>query len=116
MTRALERLVTWAGRYVDISALNLRAALLRWLEQISRFLLSWGAQVVGNIASFIAQAVVAFFTLFFLFRDSKLMLARAAAVLPVPADQVQRRHNRTNGWRSVERSSGRITFALSAPR
>lgn len=71
---------------MSISALNVRAALLRWLEQISRFLLSWGAKVVGNIASFIAQAVVAFFTSFFLFRDSKLMLARTAAVLPLQAD------------------------------
>jgi predicted PurR-regulated permease PerM len=93
VTRTLERFVIWAGQYVDISALNLRAALLRWLEQISRFLLSWGAQIVGNIASFVAQAVVAFFTLFFLFRDSGLMLARTAAVLPLRADQVQRLYN-----------------------
>ncbi len=93
VTRTLERLVTWSGKYVDISALNLRAALLRWLEQISRFLLSWGAQIVGNIASFIAQAVVTFFTLFFLFRDSGVMLARTAAVLPLQANQVQRLHN-----------------------
>src|SRR6185312_4529445 len=93
VTRMLERLVTWAGQYVDISALNLRAALLRWLEQISRSLLSWGAQVVGNIASLVARVVVAFFTLFFLFRDSKLMLARTAAVLPLQAGQVQRLYN-----------------------
>ncbi len=90
VTGMLERLLTWAGRYVDISALSLRAALLGWLEQASRFLLSWGAQVVGNIASFMAQAVVAFVTLFFLFRDSRPMLARMGAVLPLQAGQVQR--------------------------
>lgn len=87
---AVERLLNWAGQYVDLSGLNLRAALLRWLEQISRYLLTWGAQVVSNIISFIAQAVVAFFTLFFLFRDGGLMMNRTASVLPLKPDQVER--------------------------
>jgi predicted PurR-regulated permease PerM len=87
---AVERLLNWAGRYVDLSGLNLRAALLRWLEQISRYLLTWGAQVVSNIISFIAQAVVAFFTLFFLFRDGGLMMNRTASVLPLKPEQVKR--------------------------
>lgn len=33
---------------------------MRWLEQISRVVLSWGAQVVSNIISFLVEAVVAF--------------------------------------------------------
>jgi len=57
---AMERLLGWAGRYIDLSTLDLRGALLRWLEQISRFLVSWGAQVVSNIISFFADAVIAF--------------------------------------------------------
>jgi predicted PurR-regulated permease PerM len=87
---AMERLVGWAGRYVDLSTLDLRGALLRWLEQISRFLLSWGAQVVSNIISFFADAVIAFFTLFFLFREGGSMRERAAEVLPLNAGQVER--------------------------
>ena len=87
---ALDRLLGWAGRYIDLSTLDLRGALLRWLEQISRFLLSWGAQVVSNIISFFAEAVIAFFTLFFLFREGGSMRARAAAVLPLKAGQVDR--------------------------
>jgi predicted PurR-regulated permease PerM len=86
----IDRLLGWAGRYVDISALDLRGALLHWLEQISRVLLSWGAQVVGNIISFFAQAVIAFFTLFFLFREGGAMMVHTAALLPLKGSQVQR--------------------------
>jgi predicted PurR-regulated permease PerM len=90
LMHALDRLLGWAGRYIDLSTLDLRGALLRWLEQISRFLLSWGAQVVSNIISFFAEAVIAFFTLFFLFRESGSMLARAAALFPLKTGQVDR--------------------------
>src|SRR5665811_1944853 len=32
---AMDRLASWAGRYVDLSSFDLRGALLRWLEQLS---------------------------------------------------------------------------------
>jgi predicted PurR-regulated permease PerM len=87
---AMERLLGWAGRYIDLSAVDLRGALLRWLEQISRFLLSWGAQAVSNIISFFADALIAFFTLFFLFREGGSMKERTAAVVPLNAGQMER--------------------------
>jgi predicted PurR-regulated permease PerM len=87
---AMERLLGWAGRHIDLSALDLRGALLRWLEQISRFLVSWGAQGVSNIISFFADTVIAFFTLFFLFREGGSMRERAAGVVPLNASQVER--------------------------
>jgi predicted PurR-regulated permease PerM len=86
----VDRLTGWAGQYVDLSTLDLRGALLRWLEQISRFLLSWGARIVSNIISFFAEAVIAFFTLFFLFREGESMRARFAAVVPLKAGQFDR--------------------------
>jgi predicted PurR-regulated permease PerM len=90
---AMERLVGWAGQYIDLSSLDLRDALLRWLEQSSRLLFSWGAQVVSNIISFITDGVIAFFTLFFLFREGRSMRQRAAAILPLRVDQVERLFN-----------------------
>jgi predicted PurR-regulated permease PerM len=90
VTHAMERLLGWAGRYIDLSNLDLRGALLRWLEQISRSLLSWGAQVASNIISFFVDAVIAFFTLFFLFREGGSMRERATEVLPLNASQVER--------------------------
>jgi predicted PurR-regulated permease PerM len=86
----MERILGWAGRYIDLSTIDLRGALLRWLEQISRLLLSWGARAVSNIISFIADAVITFFTLFFLFREGGSMRQRAAAVLPLNSGQVER--------------------------
>jgi predicted PurR-regulated permease PerM len=86
----VDRVFTWTGQYVDLTTLDLRGPLLRWLEQISRFLLTWGAQIVGNLVSFFAEAVIAFFTLFFLFREGGSMKSRAAAFLPLKADQVER--------------------------
>ena len=87
---AMERLLNWAGKYIDLSSLELRGAVVRWLEQISRTLLSWGAQVVSNTISFLVEAVVAFFTLFFLFREGGSMKEHARAIVPLRSDQVER--------------------------
>jgi predicted PurR-regulated permease PerM len=86
----VDRLLGWVGQYTDLKSLDFRGALLRWLEQISRFLLSWGAQILSNIISFFAEAVIAFFTLFFLFREGGSIGLRAASFLPLRADQVDR--------------------------
>jgi predicted PurR-regulated permease PerM len=86
----VDRILTWTGQYINLETLDLRGPLLRWLEQISRYLLTWGAQIVGNLVSFFAEAVIAFFTLFFLFREGGSMKARAAAFLPLKPGQVER--------------------------
>jgi predicted PurR-regulated permease PerM len=86
----MERILGWLGRYVDLSTLDIRGAVLRWLEQISRLLLSWGALAIGNVVSFIADAVITFFTLFFLFREGGSLRERAAAILPLSRGQVER--------------------------
>jgi predicted PurR-regulated permease PerM len=87
---SVDRFLGWAGQYVDVSTLDLRGALLRRLEQISQLLISWGAQAVSHIVSFFTAAVVAFVTLFFLFRDGRSVAARAADALPLKAGQVER--------------------------
>lgn len=87
---AMERLLGWAGRYIDLSTFDLRGTILRWLEGISKFLLSWGARAVGNILSFLGDALVAFFTLFFLFREGSSMRESVAAVLPLNRGQLER--------------------------
>ena len=61
----LQRVLSWVGRYIDLSNFDLRGSVLRWLEQISRYLFSWGAQIFSNFIAFVADAVIAFFTLFF---------------------------------------------------
>ncbi|MFZ0992128.1 MAG: AI-2E family transporter [Candidatus Sulfotelmatobacter sp.] len=86
----VDRLTGWAGQYVDLSKLDLRGALLRWLEQISNFLLSWGTHFLSNIVSFFVEAIIAFFTLFFLFREGESLKLQLAAFLPLRAHQFER--------------------------
>ena len=87
---ATEGLLNWVGRYIDLSQLDVRGTVLRWLEQISKYLLSWGAHAVSNFVSFIADAVIAFFTLFFLFREGGATKERVAKVLPLSRAQTER--------------------------
>jgi predicted PurR-regulated permease PerM len=63
---------------------------LRWLQEVSQYLFSLGAHVVGNFVSFIATAVIAFFTLFFLFREGGTTKERVAEMLPLTRSQVER--------------------------
>jgi predicted PurR-regulated permease PerM len=90
VTHGMERLLSWAGRHVDLSQIDLRGAISRWLQQISQYLLSWGARAVSNFISFVLASVVVFFTLFFLFRDGGSMKEHAAAVLPLNREQGKR--------------------------
>jgi predicted PurR-regulated permease PerM len=52
------------------------------------FLAFLGSASCHNVISFFAEAVIAFFTLFFLFREGGSMLARVAALPPLKAGQV----------------------------
>jgi predicted PurR-regulated permease PerM len=92
----VDHFLGWAGKYVDVSALDLRGELVRRLDQISRSLISWGSQAVGDLVSFLTETVVAFFTLFFLFRDGRSVLARAAEALPLKAGQFERLFTRVS--------------------
>lgn len=78
------------SRYIDVSRLDLRSSLLGWVEQASRYLVAVGAKAVSNIFSLILGIVVAFFTLFFLFRDGPRIRQRTVAVLPLTGEQAGR--------------------------
>jgi predicted PurR-regulated permease PerM len=87
---ALDRILVWVSRYIDLSTFDLRAALNQWLRDITRPLLSLGAQAVGNVFVFIADAIISFFTLFFLFREGSVMRKHLGAMLPLTPSQVER--------------------------
>lgn len=84
------RVSAWAGHYVDLSRLDVRGAWVRSLEQISQALLSLGTHLVTNVVSFFVAAVIAFFTLFFLFREGEQIKQQLAAFLPLRPDQFER--------------------------
>lgn len=77
-------------RYVDVSHLDLRAGLLRWLAQASSYLLAMGRVIVGNVFSFAFNMVIVFFTLFFLFREGAAAQSKVTALLPLSPAQIQK--------------------------
>jgi len=87
---AVEGLVAWAGKWVDFETIDIRGNLLRWLEQASRALFSWSTHILSNIVSFLAAAIVTFFTLFFLFREGGAMRAALMRLMPLRTEQVER--------------------------
>jgi predicted PurR-regulated permease PerM len=85
-----DRIKGWVGRYIDVSQYDLRGELLNWLEQASAFLLKQLTGAAGNLASFIVNGVLAFFTLFFLFRDGRGVLRRMSVMTPLRPAQIER--------------------------
>lgn len=93
VTRALqllEKARMWLGKYVDFSHVDLRAELADRLKQLSSFLLSKLAGFAGDVTSFAVAAGVAFFTLFYLFRDGRTFWQRLAALIPLSPAQVEK--------------------------
>jgi predicted PurR-regulated permease PerM len=93
ITRALQlldRARLWLGKYVDLSQVDLRAELSDRLEQLSSFLLSQLAGFAGDVTSFVVAAVVAFFTLFYIFRDGRAFWRRLSAVIPLSPAQLDK--------------------------
>lgn len=90
ISQLLDRSLQAIGRYVDLSGFDARATLLRWLEQASRYLVGVGAAAVSNVFSFAVNLVVIFITLFFLFREGSRLRMRAAGLLPLNTEQVER--------------------------
>src|SRR5262245_10013509 len=90
IAHTIEPFIKWAGKYIDVSTLNLQAELIRWLKNISQPLLSFGAQALGNIFVLLTNTVVVFFTLFYLFREGKSMREHLGAMLPLNSNQFER--------------------------
>lgn len=83
----LEAPLRFLSAYIDVSRLDLRSTFLSWLDGASRYLVTLGTTAVSNIFSLALGVVVAFFTLFFLFRDANRIRQAVAESLPLTAQQ-----------------------------
>jgi predicted PurR-regulated permease PerM len=90
LLHTLEKPIGWLGRYVDLSTFDLRTALLNRIQEASAYLVSFAAGAVGNITSLVVNSVIAFFTLFFLFREGRHLRRRASAILPLDEVQIEK--------------------------
>lgn len=79
----LQRAAMWLSQHFPVPAIDVREILMRRMEQTSASLLGATAGLLGNILSFTANAVIACFVLFFLFRDGETLLDRLSLTLPL---------------------------------
>jgi predicted PurR-regulated permease PerM len=86
----IDRIGGWIGRYIDLSQYNLRGEIVSRLQQASSFLLRQLAGTVGDLVTFVVNAVIAFFILFFLFRDGRAVYRRLAVLTPLRPAQVEK--------------------------
>ena len=85
-----ERALELASSYLPISTVDLRSATVNQAEKGVSTLLGMTAGVLGSFTALLANALIAFFVLFFLLRDGNGMLRRAAVLLPLRRDQTRR--------------------------
>jgi predicted PurR-regulated permease PerM len=85
-----DRIKGWIGRYIDVSQYDLRSELLGGLEQVSSYLLKQLTGAAGNLVTFIVNGALAFFTLFFLFRDGRRVLRRMSVMTPLRPAQIEK--------------------------
>lgn len=85
-----ERAFELLSRSLPISVSDLRNATVNQAEKWVAVLLNMTAGALGSISSLVVNAFIAFFVLFFFFRDGRGMLRRASVVLPLKREQVRR--------------------------
>ena len=85
-----DQAIAFASRYISIPVSNLQTSILSQAEKAVAGLITMSAGVVGSMTSFALDSLIAFFILFFLFRDGRFMLRRVGVMLPLEHDQVRR--------------------------
>ena len=90
LLHSLEKPIGWLGKYVDLSTFDLRTAVLSRIQEASASLVSFAAGTVGNLTSLVVNSVIAFFTLFFLFKEGRHLRRRASAILPLTDAQIEK--------------------------
>jgi predicted PurR-regulated permease PerM len=90
LVHLFERAVDLVSSYLPISNSDLRTAMANQAQKAVAVLLGMTAGALGSFTALLANALIAFFILFFLLRDGKAMLRRAAVLLPLRTDQTRR--------------------------
>ena len=79
----LEPLVERVAALLQQDSFNFRELLTSRLEDLARFLISRSSAVLGSVGWLLINFVVMVFSMFFLFRDGHMLLARLQGLLPL---------------------------------
>lgn len=85
-----DRAIAVASHYIPIPVSDLQNSVLSQTEKAVAGLITMSAGAVGSLTFLALDGLVAFFVLFFLFRDGRSMLRRGAVILPLKPEQVRR--------------------------
>lgn len=78
----------WLARFGPVPDFNLQEAIKARAAGLASFLANEFTALVGSITSFLVDATITVFTLFFLFREGRSMLRRLAVIMPLTPRQV----------------------------
>lgn len=90
LSDSTNRIIGWLTQYVDLEKTGLRSAIDLLPAKISQLLFATATALISGLASFLGQGVIALFILFFVFRDGAETAVRAAALLPVEREHMDR--------------------------
>lgn len=90
VVQIFDRTLAWASHFLPISIPNLQHAVLTEGGKIVASVLGATTGFLGTLTSFGLNTFIAIFVLFFLFRDGKSILRRAAVILPLRISQARR--------------------------
>jgi predicted PurR-regulated permease PerM len=98
LIQALQRSLAWSASHFPFPQFDVREVVVRRIEIASASLVSVGAGLLRNVLSFVADAVIACFVLFFLFRDGESLLENVSSMMPLGPgrfDELKRRISAT---------------------
>jgi predicted PurR-regulated permease PerM len=83
-----DRPLRFASRWVDFSQYDVKTIVRSNAEKVSVWMVGTGASILSNVARFVADSLITFVVLFFLFRDGQQWAYRAGTLMPLSREQV----------------------------
>jgi predicted PurR-regulated permease PerM len=85
-----EKPLQFVGRFVDLSKVDIRAAITTNIQRVSLMVLSSGAAILGSFARMIANFFFMLIAVFFLFRDGQAWARELGQLMPLSQEQTSR--------------------------
>lgn len=89
-TKTAAPLLHYIGRWVDLSKYDFYTVVSDNAQKASGLMVSFGADVLSNLARFTIDSLITFVILFFLFREGKDWAYRVGRLVPLTPAQVSR--------------------------
>jgi predicted PurR-regulated permease PerM len=89
-TTQADRVIAWAGHYIDLSRFDLQDQLLGRLQSWSGALMGAAGGLLGDLTALLVNGLLVLILMFFVFRDGRAIRDYLARILPLRAHQLER--------------------------